>query len=354
MVQRGWRVHFLALTTAFEKARRTALEVWQARDLVSDDEGEILDLGRIIAGKVAGLVSAEETYAYHGLGYHDLIARLGPEKATALYRDKGRAAFTHGELAVRIIAKTRPDIVLTTNSPRAEKAIIEEAQSQGIPAVVLNDTLASKSNHWLHDPDYGDRICVLSEPVRDTLLRSGHNPSKVVVTGNPAFEPAAGLRERRAAMLGSGPRTVLYASQPLPAGDAEHKRCVIAELRRIASKRDDLELRVRLHPNEQTRAAACPTLAEDLLAADIVVTHGSTVGIEAALAGIPVVLQMGSQIARQCRFEEYGIAIANENVTELGMAIDRALALGVASQFSMPANSLENIAAVLEEMIDHR
>lgn len=330
------------------------LEVWQAGDLVSDDEGEILDLGREIAGKVAGLVSAEETYAYHGLGYYDLIAQLGPEKATALFRSKGRAAFAHGELAVRIIARTQPDIVLTTNSPRAEKAIIEEAQSLGIPAVVLNDTLASDSNYWLHDPDYGDRICVLSGPVRDDLLRSGHDPSKIVVTGNPAFEPAAGLRKRRAATPSSGPRTMLYASQPLPAGDAEHKQCVIAELRRIASKRGDLELRVRLHPNEQPRAGACHTLAEDLLAADIVITHGSTVGIEAALAGIPVVLQKGSQIAGQCRFEEYGIAIANENVTELEMAIDRALALGVASQFSMPANSLENVAAVLEEMIDHR
>lgn len=356
MAQQGWSVHFLALTTAYEKARHSPLQVWQARDLVSEDEGEILDLGREIAGEVPkdGPVSAEETYAYHGLGFLDLIMQLGREQAETLYRERGRAAFEHTELARRMIAHTRPDIVLTTNSPRAEKALIRAAQSQGIPAVVLNDTLASASNHWLHDPDYADRICVLSEPVRDVLIRSGHEPSKIVVTGNPAFEPAAALRERRAASPGSGPRRVLYASQPLPAGDAEHKQRVIAELHRIAAKRDDLELRVRLHPNEHPRAAAGPGLAEDLLAADIVITHGSTVGIEAALAGIPVVLQMGSQIARQCRFAEYGIALANEDVTELEMAIDRALALGVASQFSMPANSLGNVAAVLEEMIDHR
>lgn len=356
MAQKGWTVHFLALTTAYEKARRSPLKLWQARDLVSGDEGEILDLGRKITGEVShdGPVSAQETYAYHGLGFHDLIARLGHERAEALYRERGRAAFEHGELARRIIAQTLPDIVLTTNSPRAEKAIIDAAQSQGIPAVVLNDTLASESNHWLHDPDYADRICVLSEPVREVLIRSGHNTSKIVVTGNPAFEPAAELRRRRADSSGSGPRRVLYASQPLPTEDSEHKQRVIAELHRIAAKRDDLELRIRLHPNEQARAFAGPTLAEDLLAADIVITYGSTVGIEAALAGIPVVLQMGSQIARQCRFEEYGIAMANEHVTELEMAIDRALALGVASQFSMPANSLGNVAAVLEEMIDHR
>ncbi|WP_252259384.1 glycosyltransferase family protein [Erythrobacter aurantius] len=356
MAQKGWTVHFLALTTAYEKARHSRLQVWQARDLVADGEEEILDLGSEIAGEVPdhGPVSAQETYAYHGLGFHDLITQLGREKAEARYRERGRVAFEHGELARRIIAQVRPDIVLTTNSPRAEKAIIDTAQLQGIPAVVLNDTLASESNHWLHDPDYADRICVLSGPVRDVLIRSGHNPSKIVVTGNPAFASAAELRKDRAASSGSGSRRVLYASQPLPAEDAEHKQRVITELHRIAAKREDLELRVRLHPNEQARAAAGPTLAEDLLAADIVITHGSTVGIEAALAGIPVVLQMGSQIARQCRFEEYGIAMANEDVTELEMAIDRALALGVASQFSMPANSLGNVAAVLEEMIDYR
>ncbi|MFU7527153.1 hypothetical protein [Qipengyuania sp. ASV99] len=357
---KGWDVHFLALTTAYTKVAASGFTVWQAADLVHADEAEIIELGAAIAGNVTpgGPVSVNETYAYHGLGYFALVAEHGSDKAKALYRAHGRAAFAHGEMAARLLDIVQPDIVMTTNSPRAEKALIDGAQSRGIAAAVLNDTLASASNHWLHQPHYADRICVLSEAVRTILIQSGHAPGKVVVTGNPAFDAMADLRIRRDQIGFRGVRTILYASQPLPPEDAQHKEQVMAQLRLIAADRADLKLRIRLHPNEVEADAVGPeisagtSLAEDLLACDVVVTHGSTVGIEAALAGIPVVLQKGTTIAELCRFEDYGIAMANEHVTGLEMVIDRALALGVASQFSMPENSIGNIIAVLEEMID--
>lgn len=362
MFAKGWDVHFLALTTAYAKAATAKFAVWQARDLVRADEPEILAMGAETAGNVpaGGPVSIEETYAYHGLGYYDLVNRYGREKAAALFQAHGRAAFEHRELAARLIDRVQPDIVLATNSPRAEKALIDTAQSRDIPAVVLNDTLASASNHWLHQPHYADRICVLSDAVRTILIQSGHDPAKVIVTGNPAFDAMTLLRSRRGMIVRKGTHNVLYASQPLPREDARHKQQVIAELRRIADARADLALRIRLHPNETAGSGHDPavskgtTLTEDLLASDVVVTHGSTVGIEAALAGLPVILQKGTSTAQLSRFEEYGIAMPNEHVNDLEMAIDRALALGVASQFSMPENSVGNVVAVLEEMIDQR
>ncbi len=366
---RGWDVHFLALTTAYAAvldsgASAAGITVWQARDLISEGEDALLGHGVRLAGDAPsdGPVSREETIAYHALGYHDLMVVHGEGRAAALYAKKGRAAFEHGELAARICDRIQPDLVLTTNSPRAEKAVIELAQKRNIPAVVLNDTLASETNHWLHNRSYADAICVLGDPVRDVLIASGHAAEKVVVTGNPALEPMRKLSDRRNKRTeGRHHKVVLYASQPLVGEDKLHQSRVIAELTRIAGTRDDLELRARLHPNEPQdpdwlrpplHHVQTAALADDLLAANVLVTHGSTVGIEAALAGVPVVLQLGSSVAQNCRFEEYGIAMVSQKVTDLETAIDRALLQGFATSFSMPPNAIGNVVAVLEEMLD--
>ena len=371
MMARGWDVQFLALTTAYGAVEKTQVPVWQARDLVGADEEDILAHGLRLVGEAPdgapenSPVSREETIAYHALGYHDLIASYGEKGAAALYEKRGRGAFEHHALGARIIDRVQPDLVLTTNSPRAEKAVIDCAQRRGIPAVVLNDTLASTTNEWLHNPDYADQILVIADPVRDILIASGHAPQKIIVTGNPALEPMARLREERRGRASEPRKVVLYASQPLLGADATHKTELVAELHRIAAARSDIELRVRLHPSEGQAADWLKpafshhpgaTLSEDLRDADALVTHGSTVGIEAALAGIPVVLQMGSSVAEKCRFEEYGIAMPARTVTDLAAAIDRALSLGVASShvasFSMPSDATGNVVAAIEEVIN--
>jgi hypothetical protein len=369
MMARGWNVQFLALTTAYAAVKDAGVPVWQARDLLGAQDGHIRAHGLRLAGDTPddGPVSREETIAYHALGYHDLVAEHGEAGAAALYEQRGRAAFEHRELAARIMDRVRPDLVLTTNSPRAEKAVIDCAQARGVPAAVLNDTLASATNDWLHNPAYADRILVIADAVRDVLIASGHAPEKIIVTGNPALEPMAKLREQRSERPKAARKVVLYASQPLSGGDAVHKAALISELGLIATARSDIELRVRLHPNEIVDPEwlkppfthhAGIGLPEDLMAADALITHGSTVGIEAALAGISVVLQMGPRVAQNCRFEEYGIATANQNLTDLEAAIDRALSQGVASShaatFSMPSNALGNVIAAIEEMMDAR
>ncbi len=191
MMARGWNVQFLALTTAYAAVKDAGVPVWQARDLLGAQDGHIRAHGLRLAGDApqGGPVSREETIAYHALGYHDLVAEHGEAGAAALYEQRGRAAFEHRELAARIMDRVRPDLVLTTNSPRAEKAVIDCAQARGVPAAVLNDTLASATNDWLHNPAYADRILVIADAVRDVLIASGHAPEKIIVTGNPALEP---------------------------------------------------------------------------------------------------------------------------------------------------------------------
>ncbi|MEP3422603.1 MAG: hypothetical protein ABJN35_12765 [Erythrobacter sp.] len=373
---RGWTVHFLALTTAYAVvdaagARDAGVTIWQVNDMLTSDDAEIVAHGTRLVGDVdaTGPVSRVESVAYQGLGYCDLVATHGHAKAQSLYADAGRAAFEHGELAARILNKTAPDIILTTNSPRAEKALIDAGQDRGITAIVLNDTLASATNHWLHYPDYADRILVLSQSVADTLIASGHTPEKIIVTGNPAFEPMAQLRARRAAPNAraqtdgnaspNGRKTVLYASQPLKGRDADHQSDVIAALYDLALQRDDWDVRVRLHPNEEPapawlkppfRCNRSASLDCDLFDADAVITHGSTLGIEAALAGVPVILQMGSSVAQNSRFAEYGIGAANADIDDLETAIDRAVSQTEAGRFAMPSGALGNVVEAIDAM----
>lgn len=359
--KRGWDVHFLALTTAFQSVANEDFHVWRVCDLVGSQEDEILAFGYNLVGEdmKAGAVDYQESVAYHGLGYFDLVARYGEKKSAERFAASGRAAFEHRELAKRLIDRVRPDVVFTTNSPRAEKALIDVAQERAIPGIVLNDTLASMSNYWLHESDYADRILVMNERVREELLRSGHAPEKIVVTGNPAFAAMVDLRARRGRSNRRGRSLkVLYASQSLPEKDKENQRRTLEELHRIAARRTDISVVCRPHPNESIAAIGVSEpvivsqgrdLIDDLADTDVLVTHGSTVGIEAALAGIPVVLQKGTDIAEKCRFDDYGIATANHDISGLEQAIDRAAAQEVNTFSSMPNNSLENVIAVIEE-----
>ena len=57
-----------------------------------------------------------------------------------------------------------------------------------IPSVCIVDLFAVKEVAWVGEPGYADKVCVLSEFVKNTLMRAGRNDKDIIVTGNPAFE----------------------------------------------------------------------------------------------------------------------------------------------------------------------
>lgn len=327
---------YLALTTAAAPARAAGLQVLGFSDMVRAGDEAALHKGRELArGLQVQAAQAQESAAYLGLSYAEMEARLGSRAAACEFARYGRQAFLpHGVLR-RVLEQVRPDLVVATNSPRAERAAIEVAREMGIPSACLVDLLGIWERELLAQPDYADAVCVLNEGVRRSLVDAGRPPGQVHVTGNPAFdaindpqvvEQGAALR---CANGWDGLHVCLYASSPEPnripgvagEGDVRFPRAIERVLLDTVEADAALALWVRRHPSEpaadEVRALGHPRIRVSgpdaplhaaLHASDEVVVTVSTVGVEAHLTGRRVTQVRGSILDHLSPYVAMGVA----------------------------------------------
>ncbi len=301
-------VRILALTTAHAVAAGEDFDAIGFRDLWRAGDDSARAHGRRLAeGLDGGLVSIAESEAYLGLNYAELEATVGTAQAEAAYAERGRAAFLPVQTVGRVIDGWQPDLVVTTSAPRAERAMIIAAGRRGIPALALGDMFLGFEWRWMADNAFASRVTVLGESVRQHLIDKGRNPETVVVVGNPSFDRlvsdeavASGiaLRDR----LGWRDRSVI--AWTLPAVSPGDTRIApipdkLAILKAMLDRDPDLRLILRAHPNQKIDFGELDerfhvshrqeSVHAVIHAADVLFTEFSMVGMEAALAGKPVV-----------------------------------------------------------------
>ncbi|RZU47275.1 hypothetical protein EV700_0229 [Fluviicoccus keumensis] len=384
MCEAGAEVLVLALTTAYARAQAAGLPVIGFRDLVDPvADAEALAWGRELAGQMAAsdVVAPEETIAYLGLSFADLAERCGGEAAArAEYARQGRHAFLPRGPMRRLMDRWRPDVVVATNSPRAERAAIEVAGECGIPSVCMVDLFATQESAWIGRPGYASRVCVLSPFVRERLVACGRVGGEIVVTGNPAFDRLgdASLTERAAAWRAekglAGRKLVVWASQDEPAihpfsgrqGYPEVPRQIDRALLDALGRHPDWFVVIRHHPSEQVALTPLPEraayssrqddLAVLLKAADVVVVMSSTVGLEAALLAKPVIAVELSASTPDVPYVPMGIARGIGRVEDLEAAVMAALSVPSAAApgggLPAPGHATPNVAAVIESLFN--
>jgi hypothetical protein len=353
---------FLGLTTARAEVEAAGFSCLGFTDFLCEDDAAALERGRALASQLSShAISFEESAAYLGLSYADLVREHGSERAAALYAAHGRQAFLPVATLERILSRVKPDLLVATSAPRAERASLVAARRLGVPAVCLVDLFAAYEIEWLREPGFADRICVLNERVRERLVSAGRRGDEVIVTGNPAFDglldPA--VRERGAALRKArgwdGRRVWLWASQVEPEshpcqpgrGDTLLPMRIARELQRITLLRAEMELVIRPHPSEgdyrielgprQCLSPRSENLHELLQACDGVVVLTSTVGLEAGIAGCAVVQVTGSLYTADAPYLAYGIADAAVPLEGLAAAIDAAPARRAAADLAPAA-----------------
>lgn len=338
----------LALTTADPVARAAGLEVVQFKDFVLPEDEAALEKGRKLVYDLSGVVGdPDESAAYLGLSYVDLVAELGETAAEADYRRRGRQAFLPTRTLSRILHALRPDVVVATNAPRGERAAIVAAGRLGIPSLCVVDLFAIDEVQWIGQAGYASRVCVLNEAVRDFLIAAGRRPEEVVVTGNPGFDAlnapdaiAAGQqwREQRG---WTNRRVLLWPTQVEPAvhpfdgrpGDPTLPGRALQQLVQWTLAHEDAVLCMRPRAGETPpevpvherivitgQELALPAL---LHACDLVVTLTSTVGLEGHLAGCRLVQVTDSVFDEAMPLLRYGIADDAVPVQSLQPALDR-------------------------------
>lgn len=346
----GVRLCILALTTAIGPVEASGLPFFTYADLPQFTDPATQACGARLASDLpsSGVLPAIETQAYLGVNYRDMEQSLGPDKAADLWARVGRQAFHPVSTLRAVMDDLKPALVVTTNSPRSEMAAVEAATELGIPAVAMVDMFALQEMKWLSRPDFGRHLFVLDESVRQRMIALGRPANEVTVTGNPAFDSlhsteaiAAGQALRSARGWGrDGRMVILSASTPEPelhpfTGEPANPalpRMVEEELRRIVTQDAGLELVIRRHPSEDQhvdladRISASPRsddISSVLHAVDLVVVTCSTVGLQAYLAGVPVISVEGSVFTKDAPYGEYGMASAVPDPSGLREAISR-------------------------------
>lgn len=323
----------LGLTTAAPLVRQVGLPLLQFKDFVTPTDEAALEQGRRLVQQLGSDVTdPEESAAYLGLSFSDLAKDVGPTEASRRYAERGRQAFTPVQTLRRILQKIQPDLVVATNSPRAERAAILAAGELGIPSVCMVDLFAIDEVQWIGEAHYGQKICVLNEAVKQFLVRSGRASDQVVVTGNPAFDalldPSLLTQGRmlRGTHGWDNKKVLLYPAQTEPTSHPFDGRPgapglpmrLLQRLLKIVQQRDDVILCVRprageappslpVHPRVVLTGQDWP-LPILLHATDVVVTLNSTVGLEGHLAGTGVVQVLGSVFDHAMPMLAYGIA----------------------------------------------
>lgn len=357
LTELGHNVCYLALTTAQSQLDRTSTpyfgykEIAERRGINIDPRYEYL-----IPKNNSPLVSDEETRAYTSMNIDDLVAKHGYDEALSKYNAMGRQAFFPLQSMRRLLRELEPKVVVGTNSPRSERAIIQAAQELDIPRLCLVDLFALQEIQWIKEPGFANRICVLNEAVRDNFIRSGCDVEKVKVTGNPAFDSINSTKTiqlakswRRKRGIPEDGKVILWASQEEPAihpfsnkpGDPQLPILVENYLRDALSTQEDWHLLIRPHPSENRIvqegsrihiSSHREPLHPILHAADAVVVLTSTVGLEASISGTPVVSVDLSIFTPDAPYSEYGISHGIRDLSLLETTIVQALESGKKSK----------------------
>ena len=369
----------LALTTGYRLAQTAGEQPLGYKDFLHlVDAPAALQWGEILLGNNSSPdVTREESVAYLGINYLDLIAQHGEPGAAQLYAEKGRYGFAPLNFMNRLFDALNPDVVIATNSPRSEEAALTVAVARGIPSVGMVDLFGLDGDTYVLRETKPDLTCVISEPVRQRLVQRGFDSNTVLVTGNPAFD---GLFSPENACLAAefiqrqgwrGLTPILWAGHKEAAGFGasstssghEFALRVETQLREFVRERADCALIVRYHPSEwhtfprldrQVRVYFSVPSQEPIhpliLAAKAVVVQNSTVGLQAAVAGIPAVsLEYAPSIAGSFSLAGMGVTTPCFNEADLPGVLNQSLLAQThcPTAYVSDANAARRVAAVI-------
>lgn len=335
-------IHCLALTGAYNEliaSKNIGVNIHRFKDFFSTARD--IKLGRELASSLNNIIDLDETIAYLGRSYGELIDTIGFETASLKYKKEQRQAFLPVESLKYIINVINPDVVVTTNSPRSEKAALIAAYHLNIPSIAIVDMFAVRSFSWL--VQYPSQVCVLSGSVKEYLVQKGRSDSTIHVTGNPSFDSLVKTFNKKEKEIISLKRdrkfTVLWASQQEPeyVGDlSEYGNIglpinVENALLGIFKNKPNWQLVVRNHPNELPRcypdfvkvSLPSESLEELLLAVDVVVTLTSTVGFQGLIMGCHLITIGGSVFTPTMPYGEMGFSNHLASSDELEIMLEQ-------------------------------
>ena len=183
-----YHLHVLGLTMARSTFLQHDIPCLGFRDFITPDDEQARAYGEKLAEDMHAehtSIGYEESVAYLGLSYADLVAEHGEDEAKTRFEQRGRQCLLPIRSMQRIFDKLNPDIVVTTNSPRAEQAAREVAMARSIPTFALTDLIGN----FLIYPLHADHIFIACAPAMDKYKNAPNVSAKHFhLVGNPAMD----------------------------------------------------------------------------------------------------------------------------------------------------------------------
>jgi hypothetical protein len=348
-------IHVLGLTGAQPILERNQVRSLRMLDYLDcDKDADAIRWGTELAKQhhspTIG-IPLEESVAYLGLSYKDLVVRLGERAAGQLFSEKGRNAFCPLTIMERVIEDLQPTFVIATNSPRSEAAMIEVANARNIPTMVMTDLTTGMPGYNIK----AQHVTFLCDLAKDMFVADGlvdDRISQFHITGNPAMDnfvlsPKAPdptwMRQHFPEAIGKP--IILHADMPAYwdtknlCGYYKTDAVVREELDvgYAAAKANTAYYFVRPHPSQDRRlhidwlkgksdawlAADCDLL-ELLRNIDLLIVRTSTVGLQAVYMHRRV-LQLSADFHTDMPLARMGVAWGVNAYGEVEEAIRQAL-----------------------------
>lgn len=387
----GIEADYLALTTAQLYLRSRNIPFFGFDGCPGSDDWQVQNWGeqllshQILIGEIdpgrAGF-NRHESIAYLGLSFRDLVDSCGEEEAWRRFKQYGRPVFEPIRTLQDLLRKGRYDALVTTNSPRAEKASILAAFNLAIPSVCVVDLFAVPDRERLRSKDYADKLCVMIDRVKQSLVDAGRPAETIEVTGNPAFDALhAPLNRQNASKLMSewrlnkDSKVVMWVSHSEPAyhritgqkGDKKLPNKILSLLIDMLENNPSMFLIVRPHPSESICPHAHQRLKvcgqeypiETLLhLSDLVVTMTSTVGLQALILGKLVVAARMSLYESDSPLAKIGLKTGVDRLEDLEDLVINLLFSNqeyeqnwFTMEYGRHANASSNVANVLSSLL---
>ena len=333
-------IFVLALTKASTVFDDLDVKVLGYKDFFTSSD--VINFGKKLIKDLSEVTDYEESICYMGQNFKELSDSIGEDKAWKKYRKDGRQIFFPKTALLEILDSIRPDLVVTTNSPRSEMAAVIAAKDMNIKSIAIIDMFGVRCLPWFKEPDFASKICVLSEDVKQFLIRSGINSNKLVVTGNPMFDSLVmNYQTKKKEIDGfrmNRPSTVLWASQAEPEqggdfgkpGNPELPLKIESKLIDIFRNNSDWKLIIRNHPSESPRnypefieySDQSESIEDLLKRVDVVVTLTSTVGFQGILYGTKLITLDISVYTETMPYSEVGLSYGIDDINDLERALN--------------------------------
>lgn len=187
----NYQVEYLALTTAFPYLRlkypddKRIKSISDYSDAFQEILPEIKNYGELLLEENynGGDVKLLDSLYYLGLSYWDLVSVHGEVQAIKLYNEKKRQSFYPINVLEKLLSYVKPDLLITTSSPRMEQASIDACKKLGIQNLQILDLFED-----VYPLPNANNIVVLNEEVKKGLVAAGVIENTIFPLGQPVLD----------------------------------------------------------------------------------------------------------------------------------------------------------------------